>query len=482
MSLQWQVTRGLRLTLLVNAASTVLRAVVLAVLARLLSPSDYGLVAAAMVVILPVLHLMFLGIEQAGVLQAELRPGAMTSLFWLGAGATLLVIALLAAGANLAPISPALRSTTVLLSFILVGSLLALVPRILLRRELAFGRLAVAEMLSIILGFALPSLAGALAGYGVLALVFGYVGQTLVRGVASLLLCGDAMPGWCFDLQAVRPILAMGGRINKVAVLELPHAQIMPAFIGAALGTAPLGQFSQASSLVEAPIQLITVSMTQVVSTGFRIVRDELAQLRDACRRTVETASAISLPLCLGAAAAAVPLVDVVLGPQWTEAGRVMPWLALGAACTAIGRIFGVMTEAAGRLEEKFRIQLLVSALLVVMLFFVAGLGLRECAQAYSFSAFVYLAAQALLAARTMRVRLGEVLRWIAPGFICGTLIFASLTALEVLFPMQSQLAQLGLDIAACAAIFIGLYALVYPALWRELLSLALPGKRRDTR
>ena len=478
MNLQWKVTRGVRVNLIVAIALNLLRAVVLAVLARLLSPSDYGLVAAALVVVNPVKQILFNGVEQAAVLQSDLRPGATTSLFWMATGAAVAGIAILSIVVGLSPISSEFRNTIIALSFILLGLSLALVPRVLLRRELAFGRLAIAEATSMILGFGVVSVAAALAGYGSLSLVYGYVGQALIRALVSFLLCPGAVRGWCFDFQAVRPILSMAVRITKVSVLEIVHAQIMPAFIGAGLGTARLGQFSQATLLVEVPIQIIALSMTQVVSTGFRIVRDEVVQLRETCQRLIETASAITLPLCFGAAAAALPLVDVVLGPQWAEAGRVMPWLALGAACGVLGHFLGVMNEAAGRLEEKFLIQLVVTILLVLTLFFAVRIGLRECAQAYSFCAFVYLAGQAVLAGRTMRAGIAEMLGWIAPGCICSALIYGCVSALQLLFPTLSPILQLGLDIACCAILFFGLYTIFYPRLQRELLSLALPGKR----
>ena len=473
MSLEKQLAGGVRASLISNIVTFGAQAALLAILARLLKPADFGLVAAALVIVKPVQQILFNGLEQAAVLMNEMPQRAITTLFWMSvivAGAGVL---LLMAAAQLAPIPHDLRNATVGISLVLLGPALAIAPRVMLRREMAFGRLAIIETAATVIGFGVVSVACALSGFGAMSLVYGYVGQVVVRAVGCFAFCPGCVSGWVLDLASVRPAVSMAARITTVSLLEIVQAQLPSAFIAAWLGTALLGQFSQGLSLIGTPVQLISQSMTKVASTSFRIVRHDVPQLRQSCARLMETASAITIPVCFGMAGAASPLVLIVLGPQWAVAGLIVPWLALGAAFGVLAHVLAVMNEAAGRLKEKFVIQAVT--ILVTAGAYLAAVhgGLRECAQAYSFGNLVFLAGQIILSARVLRTGAAEMAGWIFPASLCSALIYGGVLALQMLDRLSSPYAQLGVDIAWCGAILIGLYAIFFPRLRRDLLMLA---------
>jgi polysaccharide transporter, PST family len=477
-TLQGRVAQSMCFTVLATIVSGIAQAAALAVLARLLHPAQYGVVAAGLVIVKPVQQILLNGIEQAAVLQTDLGREAVTSLHWLAVALATVSMLAIALVARLLPILPDVRTAAIGLSLILVGPALALAPRVVLRRELAFGRLALAETMATVIGFAAMSVAAALAGFGAMSLVLGSVGQTLVGAAISFALCPGAVAGWRINLAGLRPTLAMALRITRVSFLEIVQAQIAPGFIGGYLGPAPLGKFSQAMAVAALPGQMIAMAMSRVASTSFRIARAEEARLRAACRSLVEIASALTLPICFGVAAASGPLVQVVLGPQWGETAQIMPWLMAGAACNLLGHLLAVMNEAAGRLEEKFRIRLVTIAVLVVTLLIAVRVGLAACAQAYSFAGLVYLVAQARLASRTMGASAAEMLRWIAPGCLCSGAIWIAVFSVQTIWAASSAYVRLSLDVAACAGVTFGLYAALFPRLLRELLQLAGLGER----
>jgi PST family polysaccharide transporter len=463
----------MRITVLATFASGAIQVIALAVLARLLHPAQFGVVAAVLVIVKPVQQILFNGVEQAAVLQSELDERATTSLFWLSLAIAAVGVAVIVGLAALLPIAPGPRAAAVGLSLIVLGPALGLAPRVMLRRDLAFGRLAVAEIAATVIGFGVVAIAAALAGFGALSLVLGYVGQTLLRALVSLALCPRAVRGWRLDWRAVRPTLAMAMAITRISLLEIVHAQIAPGFVGADLGAAALGKFSQATSIVVMPGQLIAMSMTRVASTPFRIARVDPVQLRASCRSLVETASAITLPICVAIAAAAGPLVQVLLGPQWNGVAQILPWLTAGAAAGVLGHLLAVLNEAAGKLEEKFRIQLLASVVLAAALLVAAPRGLAPCAEAQSFATVLYLAAQTWLAGRTMAVRAMAMAGWIWPACLCSAAVCGCVLGIQALFASTSVYLRLGLDGVACAAVLTGLYAVFFPRLLRELLYLA---------
>jgi O-antigen/teichoic acid export membrane protein len=478
MDLRLKTARGVRISLATTIATTVAQAVIMAALGRLLRPAEYGLAAAALVVVKPVQQLLLLGMEQSAVLQTDLPPRAMPSLFWVSLCAeTIGCVAIVAALLLLPGIPAGYRDITIALSFLLPASVIAIAPRAQMRRELAFGKISIAEFLSVVFGFGGVGIAAALAGCGAFSLAYGYLAQAVLRSAISCALCPGFPPRWDFAIAEIKPILSFGARITKVSVLENVHGQVLPAFVALYFGWAALGQFNQGLMLITLPMMLIAASMTKVIATNFRLARGDRAQLEDVCRTLVEDAGAITLPICFGMAAAAAPLVKIVLGSQWGEAAALMPWLCLGAACNCLAMLFAVMNEAVGRLEEKFVIQGVATAALVALLFIAGRSELERCAQVFSVSSMFYLALQVALSRRVLQVRVAAMAQWMLPGLQCSVLVAGFILGAQAVLPHISVAAQTGLDIAGAAAILWGFYALLYPRLLRHIFELVGVGK-----
>jgi lipopolysaccharide exporter len=472
MTLQHSVARSVSVTLAATVTNAVVAAFILAILARLLRPGEVGVAAAALVIVKPVQQVLFNCIEQSAVLQTTLERRALASLFWLSTGAALLAIVMLVLLAWLLDVAGELRGAIAGLAFILLGSALGLAPRVHLRREMAFGRLGCSEIGATV-AFGAIGIESARSGFGALSLVFAYVAHSLARGAISLMFCPGSVRGGGIHLSAIRPILSLGARIGRLSALEIIDAKIAPGLIGIYLGVALLGQFNQATLLMSFPVQLIAMSMTRVLSTSFRVVREDVEQLRQSCKTLVQTGSAATLPICFGIGAASHELIQVVLGPQWTGAAEIVPWLAVGTACTVLAHLLATMNEAVGRLEEKFLVQLVASSVLGVTLLFAVHAGLTECAWACAMAALILFIGQLKLALRVLQIDAISVIKWVVPGCLCGTLVYACLSAAHALFTSLPAYGQLGLDVACGTVIFVAFYALLFPAILRELLALA---------
>ncbi len=478
MTLRLKTARGVRISLATTIASTIVQAAIMAALGRLLRPAEYGLAAAALVVVKPVQQLLLLGMEQSAVLQTDMAPRAMPSLFWGSFLAEAFGCIAIVAVLLLAPGIPAdYRDITIALSFLLPASAIAIAPRAELRRELSFGKVSIAEFVSVVLGFGGVGIAAALAGCGAFSLVYGHLAQAALRSAISCLVTPGYPPRWDFSLPDLRPILALGLRITKVSVLENIHVQVLPAFIAFYFGWAALGQFNQGLTLITLPMMLIAASMTKVISTNFRIARDDRTELIDVCRTLVEDASAITLPVCFGMAAAAGPLVKVVLGPQWDAAAALMPWLCLGAACNCVAMLFAVMNEAVGRLEEKLVIQGAATLFMTALLFVAARSGLERCAQVFSIGSLFFLVCQVALSKRVLGTGLAQMARWTFPALQCSALVAGFILGLRMALPHLPAFVVTGLGVAGAAAILFAFYALFYPRLLRQIFELVGVGK-----
>src|ERR1700709_403817 len=182
MTLRLKTARSVRISLATTIASTVVQAAIMAVLGRLLRPEEYGLAAAALVVVRPVQQLLLLGMEQSAVLQTDLPPRAMPSLFWGSISVELFGCLAIMLVLLLAPGIPAnYRDITIALSFLLPASAIAIAPRAEMRRELAFGNNSTAEFVSVVFGFGGVGIAAAMMGCGAFSLAYGCLAQAVLR-------------------------------------------------------------------------------------------------------------------------------------------------------------------------------------------------------------------------------------------------------------------------------------------------------------
>jgi O-antigen/teichoic acid export membrane protein len=474
MNLQEKTTKGVRYTFAATVLSGLTQAAVLVVLARLLTPADYGLVAGALVIVTPIQNLAFMGLERAMVLQTAISPVTQKLMNYITIGLALITVFALLIVLEVLPLGSTFRLIAMSLAPLIILSAIGLTARTRLRREMEFGKLALADTIAQIVGFGALSILAALSGFGAWSLVFGYVAQAALHTSLCIALLGRKAPPQQDGSGPIKKIFLAAYRLSTISVLEMIYAQIPSFFVGAYFGAYALGQFSRGYALINLPVQLLVNSMSRVLFTSFVVVRDEQEKLRNGCRLLVEIAAAITLPLCFGMAAAASEVVAVLLGPQWDEAESMIPWLAVGTAAAMMAHLFAVMNEAVGRLREKFVIQAVTMIASVLAFWLATHVSLHACAASYAFGGMIFLFGQLMLSARVLKNDLLTIIIWLMPGTLCALALTAYIFGIRMLFlnslPLQILL---GLEIFGCGAILALLYGVFFPRLLREIVLLA---------
>lgn len=473
-----RLVRGTRITLMGTVLAQAMQLALVPLLARLITPVEYGLIAGAMVVLAPLAHLVAKGAERALIVAAALPTAALDSIMLfqlaLAVAAMVALAALVWAGLPLAT-EPALLLSLLPLVLLAAGSA---VLRAVLYRRLAFGRLVAIDAASQMIG-GLLTLAAAVAGWGAYALVAGLLAQALLQAVFCAFAAGHRF-GWRWDRRAALPILATGLNLTRTSILETLHGQMPAAAVGWALGAASLGLYNRVYHLVQLPAEILVGSLTRVAFGGLAQMRQRKSRLRRGAGMLVQTSAALALPVCAGMAPAGPELVAVVLGPRWLDGAALVPWLCLGAAATMLGHVLAVINEAALRLDDRFRIQAAVLAATAAALALAAGAGLVAMIAAVAAGALLYLAMQAALVMRSLGIGLGVLLGWLVPGIAASGACLATLLALkELLPPDATALPRLAADIAGCTAAAAAVYRLCFPALWRRLIRYAVGAVRR---
>jgi PST family polysaccharide transporter len=459
------------------------RLLVLAVLARLLSPSDFGLVGAALMVTGFSMAFSQLGMGPALVQREELEPRHVSTAFAASVLLGLAVTALVACVAGpLAAFLEMPRLEPVLLAMCLLFPLqgLTLTGESLLQREMQFRRLAQVRSLSYVLGYALPGIAVASAGGGVWALVAANLGQAAV-------LC--ALVGWLkplprprLDRRSMRDLGRFGLGVSLTEVSFFFSQQGDNLVVAKLLGPAALGVYGRAYQLMYLPTQLFSQALGPVVFPVLSRSQRQPAELGQGLLRMLATTALIAIPLSAVAIAAAPEVIAVLLGPGWEAAVPAYQLLSVATFLRLGHKVTNLVNRAAGRVYELASFQTLYGVLVVGLGVVGSRAGIEGVAATTALAVSFHFALLLALSVRTTQVRWSAVANAILPGVCWGVVTWVLAAAMlsglrEVSSLPLLRLAATAAGLAALAAAgIVGLPRQVWGALGEETIGRIVRG------
>ena len=308
-----------------NVVRAVLKIAVIAVLARLLTPVDFGLVAAAGIVIWLGNLLASLGAGPALLQRRELEPAHIATGFTISLLLGVLLAVLLyvfapavAALLRLPELPPVLRALAPMFPIAAVS----VVAESLLLRELRFGKVSAIEVGSYAVGYGMVGVAMAVAGAGVWALV----GAELAKGVMKSALFLYSVPhtlGIALARRPFRELMVFGSGYTLGGLTTYLAAQGDGFVVARFLGAAALGLYSRAYDLMLAPANALGTVLDKILLPTMSRVQDDAARLRLAYRRSTALVALLVLPLAASTVVLAPEIVRTLLGPRWE--GAVVP-------------------------------------------------------------------------------------------------------------------------------------------------------------
>lgn len=326
-----QTTRGVLWTVVQNWAVRIGGFVTIAILTRLLSPHDFGVVAVALTV-LPILYLLSDFGFAAYVIQAdEVDDRLLSTAFWYSSVSGILLA--LALGLIAGPIGSLLDVDG--LGKVLWGCApavvavtLASVPQALLKRRMQFRALAMQAVAASAAGQAV-AIALAIAGYGVWALVGQLVVSELVIGLAAWVAAGW-WPRLRFSFREFMTMASFGTKVVGVQAIGLVRSWGETAIIGSVIGVAGLGYLRIAQKLIQVTQDLSAAAILPVSTVAFARLRENGERLRRAYLRASTVSYAIVAPILVLVAVGAPSIVPVLFGSGWDDS--VLPTQALAIA------------------------------------------------------------------------------------------------------------------------------------------------------
>lgn len=459
--------------------SQVLRLASIVVLARLLTPDDYGLMAMVWAITGFVYTVGSLGLSEAVVQRKDLTHGQTSALFWLNVGLGAVLALLVAASAPLIAAfygRPELVEITWALSVtFFLGGLMVQHQALMLRR-LDFRAVAVRSFLSTVVT-TVVSIGVALTGAGYWALVAGQ----LAGSVTAVLLAWRAVdwtPSRPRRAAGVRELLSFGGGISTFRLLDYAAKNVDNILIGRFLGTAQLGLYTRAYGLLMLPLTQIHGPVANVVRPTMAALWGEPERYRRFYLTALQGLCYAVMPLVVVLAVLATPVVELLLGQQWLESADVFRWLAVAGLLQTVGYTNGWLYASSGRAWAMARWGLVSRP--VIILAFIAGLpwGITGVAIAYAASQLVLTPIGIAQAGRGTPVSLRDVLAVCSRPAAVAAAAGTAAGALALLVDDRGAVLQLLVQGGAAVLVAAALVA-AWPSARREVVGLVSEVVRR---
>lgn len=488
-SLSTTAARGGAVTAGLQGTRIALQLLGLVVLARLLEPADYGLVAMVAVFVTLGEILRDFGLSSAAVRAPSLSTAERDNLFWTNTaiGGVLCILAVAGSGAvaslyNEPRVEPIAAAIGVV--FLLNGA--STQYRAGLQREMQFLRLGGADLLGQGLGLAV-AIALALMGFGYWALVAQVLSQA---GVVLLLLIifSRWLPGGIHRKAPIRSFVSFGWWLVGSQLVSYVGSNIDTFMVGRLFGAEPLGIYSRAYQMVTVPLSQVQYPATTVALPVLARVQDDQDAFDRYLQRGQQLLGYTLIPILALIIGLAEPIVDLVLGDRWAEATPYLRLFAIAGIMTTLPSVgyWAYLSRAATR--RLFHFTILSVGLRIVCVLIGSRFGVIGVAVGFAVAPTLSWPLSLWWLSRTMPVALGLLLTTGARILAVAAVAAGASYVVFLQLPRSTlSIIAIGVGLATVAAVYAVMGALVKQVRRDETavvraLAKALPRARRSSR
>ncbi|QEL22967.1 lipopolysaccharide biosynthesis protein [Bosea sp. F3-2] len=462
-ALKQRTIRGGLAKLVGQGITFALRLLYIVVMARLLSPSEFGLVA--MVTVVTGIYDLFRdgGLSAAAIQQATITEEQKSTLFWVNMliGAILTLLCLLTA-----PIlirfyqEPRLFGVTAAISVGFLFGAAGAQYAAMLHRDLRYVTLAAIDVFSVIVNTA-AAITMAATGWGYWSIVVPSVGVTIFNTVVMWLVVGWK-PGWPRRNAGVMAMLKFGGTTSLNRLVVYVAYNLDKVLLGRFWGADALGLYSRAYQLINIPTTQLNDAIGGVAFSALSRLQNDSAQYKNYFLKGYSLVVALTAPITLFSAAFADDIIRVVMGPRWEAAATIFRLLTPTVLFFGLVNPLAWFLMSSGLQQRSLNIALVLAPICVVS--YLAGLpyGPNGVAAAFSIALSLWLLPHMLWCIKGTGITLTDLLEAIWPPV--SSAIVATIAAIAVgalVGHAESALLRFALNGSVMAATYSGMLLVV---------------------
>lgn len=456
----------------------------LGVMARLLDPAAFGLMAMAAIVLRFGSFFAQMGAGQALIQKPELSARDIGAALLLAAAISTVLYGLLWLLAPLAGLyfkNEALPSLVRWVGVTLVLGALSGIALAYLRRVGRFATLSIVEVTSYVIGYGAVGVICAYQGLGVWSLVIAALSQS-----AMACLLGFAVARLSVSFIGARASLShfwgFGSKHALNSFLEFIGANLETLYIGRFMGPHELGLYNRGQLITNLPVEQSVGAFGKVVFPMLAKLQHDRSKLGEVFLALLLGIGLLSAPLSFGVSAAAEDIVALLLGPKWSEAAVIVQWLAFAVPALFLYFACGIALDSIAALKPKLRLQSLSVLVKIVLIAVLAAQGLVGVIAAVVVAEYFRLALGLRLCGREFGLSAMRMAGTVGFVLFAGGLVYAAvhfshvaLRAAEIGLLLRLAVETLSGLLILAAVVFIALHLLPRRSPWRSSVVLSRP-------
>jgi O-antigen/teichoic acid export membrane protein len=451
MSLKSKVKNGLKWTFIDQILSQVVFLVFSIFLARILTPSMYGIVG--MVTIFSNFAVLFidLGFSAALIQKKEVTSAHYSSVFWLNLGIGFLMYFIFYISAPLISIFYNQAELTVLIRIIclsfIITSFSAVQANILIK-ELQFKKKVIINWVAMLTGYVIAFIM-AYEGYGVWSLVI----MTLTTAILNSILywmVSKWIPLFIFEWKKIKELSHYGLNFLGDTSVNYWSRNFDNFIIAKVLGSNDLGIYTRAYSLMLLPLRNVTTIVTKVMFPAFSQKQDDVQLLKKYYLNIIQYIALITFPLMIGLSLVSREFVLLFFGSKWAAMVPVLSILSGLGAIQSIVSLNGLIYNSLGKVNIAFKVSLLTNAVLILAFIIGVNYGLIGVSYSYLIASGLLLIPVYKMAIKQLNISLLEVF------MVLKGIMLATLSMAIILFVINN-FSELSLVIGLLLKIMIGI-------------------------
>ena len=428
-------------------------------LARLLTPRDFGLTATVLIFVNFAIILAEQGFGAALIQRKEVTEEHLSSIYWVNVALGLAFTAIFLCGAPLIARffhEAALIPLTRVCAWIFAINSLAMVQTNILTRRLAFKSLAKVEVASAWCG-GIVAIVLAWRGWGPMSIAVQSV-VIAVIGAVMLWSVSEWRPRLLFRWAAVRDLAVFSSNSFLGSVTSYWVRNVDNVLVGYALGQGPLGVYTRAYSVMLFPLSRVSRVLSRVMLPSLSLIQDDLPRIRGVFLRMTRVIALVTFPLMFGIAASARPFTAVVFGPQWGEMVPVLRILALVGMVQSVTTLIVNIYLSQNQTGLRLRVILPIQALQVLGIVLGLKWGILGVSIGYAIASLATAPVECYYAGILIGMTVTDFVLNLRAVFICAAAMALAVLGLGALLPPGFPVfACFALQLLAGAAVYVGL-------------------------
>jgi len=327
-------------------------------------------------------------------------------------------------------------------------------------REMRFKQRSIITIVVTIFGSVL-SASIAWAGMGVWSLVVGGLGSTILN-IILLRAITPYRPQLCFDLSSVKQHSSYGAKIAVNDIIVYLRDQTPNVIISRLAGAHVVGLYNKADSLMRMPAKLISGSTYQTVFRAMAQEQDNLDRCRYLYYRSLLLVATYTFPFYFGLWWAAEPFITFIYGPKWSPAAQPLSIMWIAGMLLAISMQSGAVAAAKNRVGSEMWIQLQILAVMIIGAYLGISFGLVGVAWGVIVAAVFEVIRLTHLALSAIEGSWTGVLRALLPALKVNAPLVIALATVDIVLPESLQTQYPGLHLAALLLTGASAYAITF--------------------